>query len=71
MSFSKGDKVRWKWGPHEAEGKVRQKFTRRVKRRIAGTTVIRNASAGEPAYLVVQEDGCRVLKSESELAMGR
>jgi hypothetical protein len=68
MAFAKGDSIKWKWRAHEAEGKVRQKFTRRVKRTIKGQAVIRNASADEPAYLVVQEDGGRALKSESELS---
>lgn len=66
-SLSKGDKVAWTWGDAKAEGKVRQKFTRRVSRTIKGTKVIRNASEAEPAYLIVQEDGGRVLKSSSEI----
>lgn len=65
--LSKGDRVRWSWGAHEAEGVVAQRFTRRVKRKIAGTTVIRNASEDDPAYLVRQADGGRALKSASEL----
>jgi hypothetical protein len=68
MAFGKGDSVTWTWGAHEAKGKVRQKFTRRVKRTIKGETVVRNGSEAEPAYLVVQEDGGRALKSESELS---
>jgi hypothetical protein len=68
--LTKGDKVRWTWGANEAEGVVAQRFTKRVKRKISGTTVIRNASEDEPAYLVQQEDGGRALKSSSELRKG-
>jgi len=66
-NFRKGDKVSWTWGGNTAEGKVAERFERRVKRTIKGTTVTRNGSKDEPAYLIVQEDGDRVLKSGSEL----
>ncbi len=68
--FSKGDPVKWRWGDAEAKGKVRQKFTSRVSRTIKGKKVIRKASEEEPAYLIVQEDGGRVLKSASEITRG-
>ena len=67
-NFAKGDKVSWHWGANTAHGQVQERFERRVKRTIKGTTVTRNASKEEPAYLIVQEDGGRVLKSASELA---
>jgi hypothetical protein len=67
-TFAKGDKVRWTWGAHNAEGVVAQKFTSRVKRTIKGKAVIRKATEDEPAYLVKQEDGGRALKSASELS---
>jgi len=63
----KGQKVAWTWGAHSAEGKVAERFTEDVTRRIKGTDVKRHATPEEPAYLVRQEDGARVLKSESEL----
>jgi hypothetical protein len=62
-----GTDVRWKWGKSEAEGKVTQKFTKDVTRKIKGATVKRKADAKEPAFLIGQEDGGRVLKSRSEL----
>lgn len=65
--FRKGAPVRWQWDAHSAEGKVAQSFTRDVTRTIKGEAVKRKASAEEPAYLIVQEDGARVLKSHSEL----
>jgi len=65
--FEKGTHVAWTWGAHEAEGIVAETFTRRVRRVIKGKTVIRNGTEEEPAYLVRQADGGRVLKSQSEL----
>ena len=65
--FSKGDKVSWTWGAHTAHGEVAERFERRVQRTIKGEKVVRNASRGEPAYLVTQDDGGRALKSGSEL----
>lgn len=69
-SLKKGDRVRWAWGANTAEGTVRERFARRVKRTIKGKAVVRNASEDEPAYLIVQDDGDRVLKSASELEKG-
>lgn len=65
--MKKGDDVTWKWGKGTAEGKVVAKHTDPIKKTIKGKTVKRNASKDEPAYEVKQEDGGKVLKSESEL----
>ena len=70
MAFRKGSKVSWTWGAHEAHGKIIERFTSRVTRTIKGTDVTREASRKEPAYLIEQEDGDRVLKSKSELRAG-
>ncbi|MBN8932952.1 MAG: DUF2945 domain-containing protein, partial [Rhizobium pusense] len=42
-------------------------FTEDVERTISGSTIKRKASKDEPAYLIEQEDGGKVLKSRSEL----
>lgn len=65
-----GEIVHWNWGKSEAEGKVKEKFTKAVKKIIKGTSVKRDASQEEPAYMVEQENGNKVLKSESELTKG-
>lgn len=67
MKFRKGSKVEWRWGKGTGTGKVTESFTDDVERTIEGATIRRKASAEEPAYLVEQEDGGRVLKSHSEL----
>ncbi|WP_105428662.1 DUF2945 domain-containing protein [Neorhizobium sp. T6_25] len=62
-----GNEVAWTWGRSKANGKVARKFTSDVERKIKGKTIKRKADADEPAFLIRQEDGDRVLKSESEL----
>jgi hypothetical protein len=62
-----GNDVEWKWGRSKAEGKVTQKFTQDVERQIKGKVIKRKADGKEPAFLIEQEDGDRVLKSQSEL----
>lgn len=63
----KGTKVNWSWGKGTATGKIAERFTSEVTRTIDGTKVKRKATPDEPAYLVEQRDGSRVLKSRSEL----
>lgn len=65
--YAKGSLVSWNWGNGTGEGEVREIFTDRVSRTIKGTEVTRDASEDCPAYLIVQQDGDVVLKSESEL----
>ncbi|SFB53103.1 hypothetical protein SAMN03159496_04766 [Rhizobium sp. NFR07] len=62
-----GNDVEWKWGRSKAEGKVTQKFTEDVERQIKGKVIKRKADGKEPVFLIEQEDGDRVLKSQSEL----
>ncbi|MBJ3784673.1 DUF2945 domain-containing protein [Devosia sediminis] len=68
MAFRKGSRVRWNWGADTASGKVVERFTKKVSRTIKGTEVTREASRKEPAYLIEQDDGDKVLKSRSELS---
>ena len=63
-----GDTVEWNWGNGTGEGKVTERFTEKVTRTIDGNEVTRNASDDEPAFMIEQEDGGRVLKSGSELS---
>ena len=66
--YSKGTKVEWSWGNGTGTGKITEVFTSDVTRTIKGTEVTRNASADEPAYLIEQDDGDKVLKSHSEVS---
>lgn len=63
-----GAKVTWHWGQGTAEGKIVERFERRVQRTIKGAKVVKNGSAENPAFLVEQADGARALKLGSELS---
>ena len=69
-SFSRGAKVKWNWGSGEANGKIADKFERRVQRTLKGSKIVRNGSKENPAYLIEQDDGDQVLKLGSELEKG-
>lgn len=66
-TYQIGDTVKWKWGEGYGEGKITERFEEKITRSIDGTEVTRNASDDEPAYMIEQADGDRVLKSNSEL----
>ena len=65
--FSVGDSVKWAWAGGHGEGEISEKFTAKTTCSIEGTDVTRNATSDEPAYLIEQDDGSRVLKADSEL----
>lgn len=66
--FQKGRKVKWNWGEGTGKGRIVERFTKKVTRTIKGNEVTRNATEDEPAFLIEQDDGDRVLKSASELS---
>jgi hypothetical protein len=68
--MKKGDKVEWNWGASKAEGEIVKEYDAPVTKTIKGTKVKRNASKDEPAYEIEQENGNKVIKSESELNKG-
>ncbi len=67
-AYGKGDKVSWHWGSGTAHGKVDERFERRVQRTLKGAKVVKNGTKDNPAYLIVQSDGDKVLKRGSELS---
>ena len=66
-SYKKGDTVSWKWGQGRAQGTIKEKFKEKVTRQIDGKEITRNGSDDDPAVLIEQDDGQRVLKLESEV----
>ena len=66
-SFKTGQHVNWKWASGTGTGQISERFERDVTRTIKGSEITRNGSADDPAYLVEQEDGGKVLKLGSEL----
>ena len=67
MARKVGDDVSWNWGNGTASGTVKQVYTERVSKTLKGAEVVRDASEDNPAYLIEQDDGDQVLKSDSEL----
>ncbi|MFC0336397.1 Protein of unknown function [Kushneria avicenniae] len=65
--YRQRQRVKWKWGDNWTEGKITRKYTEKVTRRIKGSDVTRNATEDEPAYMIKQDDGDRVLKLHKEL----
>lgn len=68
--MKKGDKVHWNWGKSEAEGVIKEKSEKTITKKIKGTEVKRKASKEESAYVIEQQNGNEVLKSESEIKEG-
>lgn len=67
-SYRKGASVTWNWGSGIAKGRIEERFDRRVQRTIQSAKIVRNGTADNPAYLIEQEDGAKVLKRGSELS---
>ena len=65
--YSPGATVTWNWGQAKAVGKVTKSSTKRMQKTIKGSRIVRNGSEDNPAYLIQQEDGSKVLKLHSEL----
>jgi len=63
----KGTEVKWKWGKGYANGKVENTYSESVTKNLKGSDVTRNGSDDDKALLIVQEDGDKVLKLESEV----
>jgi hypothetical protein len=66
-SFAKGAEVSWNWAGNDAFGKVSERFERPVQRTLKGSKIKKNGSKENPAYLITQDDGDKVLKLGSEL----
>jgi hypothetical protein len=70
MTVETGDIVHWHWGQGVGSGRVVERHTCRISRRIDGSDIVRNGTADNPALVIAQEDGRHVLKLESELRPG-
>lgn len=65
--FRKGQTVSWSWSGRTVTGKIKDRYERKVTRKIKGSEITRNGDADNPAYLIEQEDGDEVLKLATEL----
>jgi Protein of unknown function (DUF2945). len=65
--YETGTMVEWDWGNGTAKGEVTERYTEKVTKTIEGNDITRHASRDEPAYLIKQDDGTDVLKSDTEV----
>ncbi|QJX47781.1 MULTISPECIES: hypervirulence associated TUDOR domain-containing protein [Hymenobacter] len=63
----KGTKVSWKYGTGTATGKIEETHKESVTRKLQGSEITRNGTPENPAFLIVQENGDKVLKLQSEV----
>ncbi|WP_348761159.1 DUF2945 domain-containing protein [uncultured Salinisphaera sp.] len=67
MARQVGETARWNWGGGEGSGKIVQIYTESVTKELQGSEITRHGEDDNPAYLIEQDDGDRVLKLDSEL----
>ena len=67
-SYQSNQYVKWNWGNGEGKGQIEERFEREVTRTLQGTEVTKKGDEDNPAYLIKQEDGDKVLKRGSELS---
>ncbi|MGI4873662.1 MAG: DUF2945 domain-containing protein [Janthinobacterium lividum] len=63
----KGTQVTWKYGTGTATGKIESVHKEPITRKLKGSDIHRNGSADDPALVIVQENGDKVLKLQSEV----
>ncbi len=66
-SFQTNQYVKWAWGNGTAKGQIEERFEREVTRTLKGSEVTKKGDSDNPAYLIRQEDGDKVLKRGSEI----
>jgi hypothetical protein len=67
VSIREGSEVSWSWGTGTATGTVVEIHRAKVTRTLKGSEITRNGSDDDPAYVIEQADGARVLKLRSEV----
>jgi hypothetical protein len=63
-----GTQVQWKWGSSHAEGEVVERHESEITRQIDGSEIKRKGTADNPALVIEQSDGQRVVKLQSEVS---
>lgn len=62
-----GTQVKWQWGDGYAKGEVVERHEEKITRTFDGSEVTRNGSSDDPALIIKQDDGDKVLKLKSEV----
>lgn len=65
--IQEGDKVEWNWAGSTAAGTIKSIFHTKTTRHIKGTEVVKHGTKDNPALMINQDDGDRVLKLLSEV----
>lgn len=65
----KGTQVTWKYGTGSATGKIESVHKEPVTRKLKGSEISRAGSPDNPAFVIVQANGERVLKLKSEVKL--
>ena len=63
----KGTQVNWKYGTGSASGKIESVHKESLTLKIKGKDITRHGSADDPALVIVQENGDKVVKLQSEV----
>ncbi|UOG76284.1 DUF2945 domain-containing protein [Hymenobacter tibetensis] len=63
----KGTTVTWKYGTGTATGKIEETHKESVTRKLKGSDITRNGTPENPAFVIVQDNGDRVIKLQSEV----
>ncbi|AMR27321.1 hypothetical protein A0257_09585 [Hymenobacter psoromatis] len=63
----KGTQVSWKYGTGTATGKIESVHKESITRKLKGSDITRHGTADNPAFVIVQDNGDRVLKLKSEV----
>jgi hypothetical protein len=63
----KGTKVSWKYGTGTATGKIESVHKESITRKLKGSDITRNGTDDDPALIIVQDNGDKVLKLQSEV----
>ncbi|WP_262385926.1 DUF2945 domain-containing protein [Hymenobacter sp. BT491] len=66
-AMRKGTQVTWKYGTGTATGKIEEVHKEAVTRKLKGSDITRNGTADNPAFVIVQDNGDRVIKLQSEV----
>lgn len=66
-AYQTNTEVEWDWGNGVAKGYVNGIFRERVTKTLQGSEVTRCGSDDDPAYIIKQDDGDKVLKLHSEV----
>jgi hypothetical protein len=63
----KGTKVSWKYGTGTATGKIEEVHKESLTRKLKGHDITRHGTPDNPALVIVQDSGERVVKLKSEV----